>query len=265
MTDIVPAAEQQPMLVSRQAATPSAVQPAHLGAFKPENQWRAEQMSKATDMLPRAYHNKPGACLLALDYAERNELPIFDVVANVAFVHGRPVLSARLQKRLAARHGYRTQKVAGDERSCTVAVFGPDGTKLGEATYTIELAHAHGLVSRSDIWKADPAQMLFHRATTRALDHYGPGELAMVFAEEPASSDTLDVLGAGASLEPPEAIEAPPEPEQAQEVTEDDLRAAGKVGEIIKAAKAHGLDVGLVSDVVADQAVARAVLGDLAK
>ena len=79
--------------------------------------------------------------------------------------------------------------------------------------------------------------------------------------------DPLDVVQqpAPAAPEPVEVEEAPSTDSGFEEITEEDLRAAGKVSDIIKAAQRHGLEVGLVADVVADQAVAAAVLADLSQ
>lgn len=190
---LVPVANEPAGLSSRQAVTPPPAAPVHVGAFKPENIQMAEMMARAGgDMLPASYVGNPGACLLALDYAERHGLSILEVTGQVAFRNGRGTPSARLQKKLAARQGYRTRKVSGDERSCTVAVINPDGEVEGEFEYTIELAESLGLL-RNNLYNQDPAQMLFHRATTRALDQYGPSDLAGVFVEEYEEPDPVDV------------------------------------------------------------------------
>lgn len=198
MTDLTPAQlmDNTRPLVSRQAGgavTPAVQPPAHLGAFKPENLQIAEQLAKASDMLPRHYVNKPGACLLLLDWCERNDVPLLEAAGEISFVHGKPSVGARLQKKLAARFGYRTQKIEGDETSCTVAVFDPSGVEVGRFTYTIELANAIGHGKTNDMYRKDPAQMLWHRATARALDHYGPGELSPVMADEAIEPDPVEV------------------------------------------------------------------------
>lgn len=277
MTDNLPA----PMpangatMVSRQAtAQPPAVQPpSHLGAFKPENLQVAEQLARATDMLPKGYHGKPGACLLLLDWCERNNVSLLEAAGEISFLQGKPNIGSRLQKKLAARYGYRTQKIEGDETFCTVAVFNPEGAEVGRFTYTIELANAIGHGKRNDMYKKDPAQMLWHRATARALDQFGPGELSPMMADEAIEPDPVAVITPGAAaVEAPQTAQEPPVEAEAASVasgggivTEDDLRAVAKVADILKAAKAHGLEVGLVGDVVADQKVAHAVLEDLTK
>ena len=278
MSDIVPTTTNHTGgLVSRQAHTPSAAPPPQMGVFKPENLQIAEAMARATDLLPREYAGKPGACLLAMDWAERNDIAILDVLANVSFVHGKPVIGARMQKKLAARVGYRTAKIEGDETFCTVAVYGPDNVEIGRATYTMEMAQALNLPARSPVWKADPAQMLFHRATTRALDHYGPGELSVLFVDETPEVDPVDTVRD--ALGPVGAVEselagtsgpgegepvqrpAPPPPAVGGEdadVTGDDLKAAIKAasktmaGAIREVQSALGAEFATLDDIAAD-------------
>lgn len=263
MTAIEPAAPTNG-LVSRQAqhvVTAPAAPPPSLGAFKPENLQIAESLARAGDMLPKGYQGKPGACLLAMDWAERNNVAILDVLAQVSFVHGKPVVGARMQKKLAARAGYRTQKVEGDERSCTVAVFGPDGVELGRSTFTFEMAERLDLVKNNPLYRKDPAQMLFHRATTRALDHYGPGELANVFADVEPDPDDASPPPAPAAPAPVDvpAVEAETAPAPTQDGgTESDLKAwlkeAGlSQGDAIRAIREQlGYDHQTLADVAAD-------------
>ncbi|MCP5028624.1 MAG: hypothetical protein GY929_20295 [Actinomycetia bacterium] len=209
MTDLVIHSDQSP-----------ATTPPPLSLFQgglPEQLQLANALSKAHDLLPRSYHNNPGACLLLIDYAERLKISILEAGGNVSFNRGRATVGARLQRNLAARHGYRTQKVDGTPESCTVAVYGPDGTKVGDATYTYAQAEALGIIylngqsgELKQTWKGDPAQMLFHRATTRALDHYGPGEYAVAFADDDVvvDPDPDPVATISAATAPPEPIDA---------------------------------------------------------
>lgn len=271
MTAMEPA--QPGPMVSRQAAMPSTaptpVAP-HLGAFKPENLQRAEAMAKARGMLPSEYQNNPGACLLALDYAERYQLPIIEVTSQVSFRNGRATVGARLQRKLASRQGWRTKPVEMSETACTVAVYNPQGQEEGRAEYTIELANAIGHGKTNELYAKDPAKMLFHRATTRALDLYGPDELAGVFIEEHDEPDPIDAVERPAAPEAP-AIEATGVEQavaearaQAPAVTEEQLRRAGKTNDILRTASRLGeRTIATVEDVVADQDLAQRVLADL--
>jgi hypothetical protein len=248
-------------LVSRQANLATTITPPQRPMS--EAMELATAMARAGDMLPKEYRNNPGSCMLAIDWSDRNGVPILDVLASVSFVNGKPLVGARLQRKLAARAGYLTRKVAGDERSCTVAVFGPEGTEVGSYTFTIEQARALKLVDRSPVWKADPAQMLWHRATTRALDHYGPADLAPLWVEDdPVTAavrpaPAVEVVDVDADVVEAEVVDD-------GAVTVEDLRAAGKVVDILRTAtELAGTDVTTLDDVVADQELANRVLGAL--
>lgn len=72
---------------------------------------KARMMAAAASALPKEYANKPGACLMVLDWADRNDVSIFEAVAEVSMVYGKPVISAKMQKRLAARYGCATKVI----------------------------------------------------------------------------------------------------------------------------------------------------------
>ena len=267
MTAIEPRNTANPGLVSRQAATPTHVAPAQ----RPLSELEAQAKMIAavpTEMLPKLYQRNPGACMLAIDWAGRNGVSILEAIGEVSFVHGRPVVSARLQKKLASRAGYRTQKISGDETQCTVAVIDPQGEKVGEATYTIEQAQALG-IAKGQIWQADPAQMLFHRATTRALDHYGPADLAGMFADPYEAPDPVDAVeapvGAMVNPHPQSFTEAQDTPTDTLGDTQWDPK--GAEADIRALAKAHGKKVGDIirhcQDLWPDDAIA--LISDIAQ
>lgn len=203
MSSIEPAAPTQ-ALRSRQAqpvhvARPAEPVPSSMAVFKPEMLQMAEALAKAgTELLPKAFVNNVGGCLMAIDWSIRYNVAIFEVLGGVSFRNGRATPDARMQKKLASRSGYLTRKIAGDEKSCTVAVYGPDGKEVngdgnGRFTYTIAIAEALGLTRQNALYGKDPAVMLYHRATTRALDQFGPSELAGVFVDPYEDDDPVDV------------------------------------------------------------------------
>lgn len=202
--------------------------------------------------LPKAYANNPGACMMALDWADRNDIPIFEVIGHVAFVHGKPVVEAVLQKKMAGRLGARTVVVDSSPTSATVKVVDRDGNEVngegnGRYTYTIEKARAYKLTDK-DQYKADPEWMLIKRATTRALELHGPDEMATVVSDDepdspidvlPPASETSAgdfdrVTGPGAPTTAGDnvelvATEAPAQPE------------APTLNDVLEAAKAKGM------------------------
>jgi hypothetical protein len=136
---------------------------------------KALAISKAGDMLPRAYRNQPGAVFLAIEWAEMRNLAILDVLHGVAWVQGKPVIDATLQRALAMAAGYRLQMVAADTTKATVVVS-RNGEELGKASFTMDEAKTAGLAGK-DNWRKHPVDMLVARATTRAIKWFCPEAL----------------------------------------------------------------------------------------
>lgn len=280
MTDLVPLTTRQ----TPNGTVMPAQAPSVLGSMPEKLQMANALAVHAQEMLPKAYHGKPGACLMLIDYCERNDLSLFEAGSEVSFNRGRSSVSARLQKKLAARVGFRTVKVDGDDTACTVAVLDPTGAEVGRATYTFATAEALGIIYENgrsgqmkSTWFGDRGQMLFHRATTRALDHYGPSEYAWAFQQPDYAlePDPLAVLTSGPTVaqDEPEPADAITDAEVAPELASDDVTA----DELMAAAEAKGIKPprvkllkhaqtvlgwsgGTIDDIVADQAVAVALL-----
>lgn len=231
-------------LVSRQASPSSA--PVQMQAQTDALMVRAKMIAAApSDMLPKHYRNNTGAALLLVDWADRNDVSILEAIGEVAFVHGRPVVSAVLQKKLAARSGYRTQVMDSSPTEATVRVVNPDGEEVGRTTYTLDMAKALGIF-KGQVWNADPAHMLVKRATTRALEYYGPSELAPLMADPDSdgarAEATVEATASNSDSEPVEAEvvtdtaeEAPETGSELKRWSEDELKAMLKAKNISQA------------------------------
>lgn len=216
-------------LVSRQASPSSA--PVAMQAQTDALMKRAQMVAACPpDMLPKHYRGNPGACLLAVDWADRNDVSIFEALGEVSFVHGRPVVSAVLQKKLAARSGYTTRILESTGDAATVAVYNTQGGEAGQCTYTLDMAKALGIF-KGPVWSADPGHMLVKRATTRALEYFGPSELAPLLVEsvdEIEEPDTAPVSPPEPSVETSEVVDAV----EVSAPSEAELRAALKAKKI---------------------------------
>lgn len=214
---------------------------------------KAKMLAAAgADTLPKGYANKPGSCLMVLDWADRHDVSIFEALAEVSMVYGRPVISAKMQKRLAARAGYRTEVVESSPQAAAVVIVRPDGTKSEPYRYTIETAKALGLV-KGNVWTADPQWMLIKRATTRALELHGPDELVSLFADddepEAHALPPVEAPGDAAPIETTEHQEPAPaaqqEPARTETPTLNDVLEAAAAKKIKPAAlKAQAIAMG---------------------
>lgn len=156
---------------------------------------KATAIARAGDMLPKSYRGQPGAIVLAMDWADRHGLSIMDAIHGVAWVQGRPVIDASLQRALAQNAGYRVLVEDVSTESATVTVASSTGELLGRATYTMDEARTAGLAGK-DNWKKNPADMLVARASTRAIKWFCPGVLigGALSPEELEQTDPIAVL-----------------------------------------------------------------------
>ena len=159
---------------------------------------RAQAVASAGDTIPRSYRGKPGAVLLADEWARARGLDLLTALQTVAFIDGKPVIDATMQRALAKRAGYIAKVVAASVTEATVEVWEGD-EKLGTATYTIEEAKSAGLLGKNN-WKQNPKSMLVARATTQAIRWHAPDVMTGVFTEEEID-EPLDVLAIEAAAD----------------------------------------------------------------
>jgi hypothetical protein len=108
---------------------------------------------------------------------------------------GRVTLGAELLRAVAAQHGIYCRRTDSTDTECTCVLVDQDGAELGRSTYTIAQAERAGLLAKTN-WRQYPEDMLWARASARAIkDHLPGGGLGL----EPAEGYV------------PTAAEAPPE------------------------------------------------------
>ena len=233
------------VLVSTRSTLPAPATEA-AGHFDVELR-RAQAIAGAGDMIPTAYRGKPGAVILA----DSRGVDLLTTMQTVAFVQGKPVIDATMQRALAAANGFDVRVIQATSERAAVKVT-RNGEDIGEAAYSIEDARQAGLTNK-DNWKKDPTAMLVARATTRAVRWFAPSVLLGVLTDDEAdTSDVTEVLTPVAEPEPtpepadivdavvvePEPIdtaEVVAEPEQSSELDTSDPDA------LIAAIKAAGL------------------------
>lgn len=205
-TEIMPAVAEPRF----QARTPVALPRPQAPAVVPQGDHMSSMMEMARMLagakqaIPSAYQQNPGAVVLALGFAESRGLDILTVVGSVAFVGGKPIIDATLQRALAKRAGYTVRITRADDEAATVEVH-EAGQKLGEATYTIGHAQAAGLTSK-DNWRKNTEDMLVARATTRAIRRFAPDVMTGVLAQDEA--DEFDPTTVAAQPSPVAEIAA---------------------------------------------------------
>jgi len=148
-----------------------------------EGQFRiATAIANATEAVPRGYRKQPGAVLLALAWSQAHGVDVLTAIQNVAFVEGKAVVDATMQRALAKRAGYDLSITVELERA-TVGVM-QSGKRLGEASYSMVDAEAAGLTGKRN-WQHNREDMLVARATTRAVRRFAPDVLlGMLVSDE---------------------------------------------------------------------------------
>lgn len=240
------------VLVSTRSTLPAPATEA-AGHFDVELR-RAQAIAAAGDMIPTAYRGKPGAVLLAQQWADTRGLDLLTTMQGVSFVQGKPIVDATMQRALASANGIDVRVVEATGERASVKVI-RDGEVIGEAAYSLDDARQANLLGK-DNWKKDPTAMLVARATTRAVRWFAPSVLLGVFVgdEVDDATDPVQVLTPAAEPEPeptPEpadivdAVVVEPEPIDAAEVVAEPEQSSGldtsDPDALIAAIKAAGL------------------------
>lgn len=151
----------------------------------------AQAIASAKDAVPQHYRNNVGAVLLAQQWAEKHDIDLLTTMQCIAFIGGKPVVEATMQRALVERHGYDAVVVSATSDAATVEIRQGETLK-GSATYTMDHARAAGLANK-DNWKKNAEDMLVARATTRAVRRYAPSVLLGVRTFDELD-DPIDVL-----------------------------------------------------------------------
>ena len=130
----------------------------------------AENLAKS-DLVPQNYHNNPGNCFLAINFANKLGMEPLTVMQNLYVVKGKPSWSGQFCMALIrANPGFCNVRVVytgtkgTDNRGCYVtALRTSDGSVVDGTEVTISMAKAEGWISNPK-WKNMPEQMLAYRA-----------------------------------------------------------------------------------------------------
>lgn len=143
----------------------------------------ADAFSK-TALVPDAYRGKPQDCMVAIDMANRMNMPPLMVMQNLYVVKGKPSWSGQACMSMIQANG-RFKDVrpvffgekGTDGRGCRIeATRVSDGEKVCGTDITIAMAKAEGWMSNPK-WKNMPEQMMAYRAASFFARIYCPDAL----------------------------------------------------------------------------------------
>lgn len=123
----------KPVLVSRQAATPAAPDPAPTGAMEllEVELRRAQAIARAKEALPRSYRENVGAVMLADAWARSRGIDTLTAIQSVSFVDGKPVVDATMQRALAERAGFEVRVLTRPTPRPPSSSSGPASSSAG--------------------------------------------------------------------------------------------------------------------------------------
>ena len=151
----------------------------------------AKSLSVAT-FVPEAYRGNVANCLVAIEMANRLQMPPLMVMQNLHIIHGRPSWSSQFYiaaVNSSGRFTPLTYKVTGegDERTCTAyATSRETGEVLEGVPVSIGMAKLEGWYNKQGSkWKTMPDVMLRYRAAAFFAKFYCPEiTMGIMTAEE---------------------------------------------------------------------------------
>lgn len=165
-------------------------QPTEVARFSKQGWELVNRMAMAyskSTLVPKAYQDNVGNCIIALNVAQRIGADPLMVMQNLYIVHGNPAWSAQFLiatfnscgKYESIRYEWSGEPNT-DTWGCTaVAIEKATGEVLKGTTVTMRTAKDEGWSTKSGSkWKTMPEQMLRYRAAAWMIRSYAP-EIAM--------------------------------------------------------------------------------------
>jgi hypothetical protein len=128
---------------------------------------------------------------LRLFYVRELGLPPL-ATADLSVIKGNVFVGAKITRILAARNGYRVERIESTDEICTAALVDLEtGEEVGRTTFTIANARTAGLIREKSAWKTHPARMLWARASKYVIDDYAPHVTLGLYNDD----ERVEVLG----------------------------------------------------------------------
>lgn len=182
--------------------------------FSSENNFDlAIRMAKAieqSDFLPQSFKGKQGNTMIALELANRLNMPVPLVLQNCNVIHGKPSFSAKTQIALVNQSGKFDKSLSfqfNEKKTECYAWTETGGERIEGPLVTLEMAAAEGWLGKNGSkWKSMPEIMLMYRAATFFVSLHAPELLMGIPSSEELYDAGPSVAKDQASLE--EAIQA---------------------------------------------------------
>ena len=186
----------------------------------------AQRMAKVlvtSKLVPTAFQNNLGDCMIALEMANRMGVNPIAVMQNLYIVHGKPSWSAQFIVAAINQSGrFKTTIMyevtgEGDSKGCIAYAFDFEGNRVDSPRVTIKMAKDEGWYSKNGSkWQTMEDLMLRYRAATFFGRLYTP-DLLMGMQTKEELDDIIDAkvedvvpkidLNAIAKVKEPEIVE----------------------------------------------------------
>ena len=206
---------------------------------------RAEIMSNAP-FLPDVFRGNPGAVLIAVELADRLNLPVMAVCQSIYVVHGKPAFSGSFYISCINASGrfspvdYEEQRDGENITGCRVVVTRKGSGKTVYGPWvTMEMAAKEGWTKNNPKWVSMPELMLRYRAASFFARTHCP-DVVMGFSVEGEVEDIP--VTEDARVETPAKISPAYEPDTKVQQYAEALRTLTTRKELQQIQKAIGLD-----------------------
>ena len=146
-----------------------------LSESKFEHAFRMAKMISTTQLIPKAYHNKPADILVAFEFGRSLGLGYLQAVQNIAVINGRPSLWGDAVLAVCQGHPdfeyikeHQMTNDSGEVIGCQCIVKRKSYPEETKRQFTIEDAKKAGIWGRN-VWAQYPNRMLAMRARAFAL------------------------------------------------------------------------------------------------
>ena len=162
----------------------------------------AQRMAKVlvtSKLVPTAFQNNLGDCMIALEMANRMGVNPIAVMQNLYIVHGKPSWSAQFIVAAINQSGrFKTTIMyevtgEGDSKGCIAYAFDFEGNRVDSPRVTVEMAKKEGWYTKNGSkWQTMEDLMLRYRAATFFGRLYTP-DLLMGMQTKEEIDDAIDV------------------------------------------------------------------------
>jgi hypothetical protein len=152
---------------------------------------RMAKVLSTAPMVPQNYRNEPGNCLIAIDMAQRMNMPPMMIMQNLYIVNGNPGWSGQACIALINASGRFTplkfkEEQKGDDFACTAyATEIATGETVYSTTVDKKMAEDMGWMSKNgSFWRKMPMQMARYRSAAYFARAYCPQALMGLYTTD---------------------------------------------------------------------------------